>query len=131
MATSTALASPRSRPRSSGLVLANSTDRARAFRRARVHSVLVRLLRLAMPATTLALIGYFALSLKLATTGIKGVTMSAPPTISAENLVMETPRHEGFTNDGGKFVVIAKTAKQDIKDRNAPVQLTGIDGKLT
>lgn len=128
MSTSTAVASQRP-GRSHGLVL-GGVDRARAFRKARVHSALVRTLRLGLPALALVLCAYYGISLKLAMGGIGGVTMSAPPTFSTENMSMANPRYEGFNKDGGKFIVTAKSATQDLRDKNAPVQLTTIDGKL-
>lgn len=129
MASSTALVSVKERPRSRGLVVSTAADRARAFRRARVHSIGVKALRLALPMLAIGLCGYYALSLKLAM-GIGGVKMSAPPTLSADNLAMHNPEYEGFNKDGGKYIVSAKTARQDIRDRNAPIQLTAVTGKL-
>lgn len=128
MPTTTAVASQRP-GRSHSLVL-GSVDRARAFRKARVHSALVRALRLGLPAVAVLLCAYYGISLKLAVGGIAGVTMSAPPSFSTDNMSMANPRYEGFNKDGGKFIVTAKSAMQDLRDKNAPVQLTTIDGKL-
>ncbi len=129
MSSSTAVVSQRRPGRSHALVL-GGVDRARAFRMASLHTLLVRGLRLGLPALALLLCAYYGISLKLAVGGIGGVTMSAPPSFSSDNMSMSNPRYEGFNKDGGKFVVTAKTATQDLRDRNAPVQLTTIDGKL-
>ena len=130
MASSTALVSSKRQPRSSGLVVTTDSDRARAFRRARWHSLQVRLLRLALPLVALSVCGYYVISLRLAVGGVGGLKMSAPPTFSSDYLAMQNPHYEGFNKDGGKFIVEAKTAKQDFRDRNAPIQLTTITGKL-
>jgi LPS export ABC transporter protein LptC/lipopolysaccharide transport protein LptA len=129
MATTTALVSLKGRTRPSGLVLGTGVDRGKAFRRARVHTFIVRGLRLALPAVALGLCAYYGVTLRLAT-GWNGLTLPTPPTFNTENLAMENPRYEGFSKDGGRFVVTAKTAKQDLRDRNAPVQLTGVDGNF-
>ena len=129
MATSTAHIHLKERTRSSSLVLGATLDRAKDFGRARIHTFIVRALRLALPMLALAMCGYYALALRLAT-GWGGLTLPSPPTFSSENLAMENPRYEGFSKDGGRFLVTAKTAKQDLRDRNAPVQLTGIDGNF-
>ena len=129
MSTSTAVVSQNRPGRSHALVL-GGVDRARAFRKARVHSLVVRGLRLGLPALSVLLCAYYGFSLKLAMGGIGGVTMSAPPSFSSDNMSMANPRYEGFSKDGGKFVVTAKSANQDLRDRNAPVQLTTIGGKL-
>jgi LPS export ABC transporter protein LptC len=128
MSSSTAVVSQRGR-RSQGLLLGD-VDRDRAFRRARLHSLLVRTLRVGLPIFALGLCTYYGVSLKLAMGGIGGVTMSAPPTLTSEGMAMSNPRYEGFNKDGGKFVVMAKTATQDLRDRNAPVKLAGISGQL-
>ena len=129
MATSTELVSQGGRARASGLVLGEGIDRASLFRRARLHSALVRSLRYGLPLAALGMCAYYALALRLAM-GVGGLTMPTMPVITADNLKMNNPRYEGFTKDGGKFVVTARTAEQDFRDRKAPVKLTTIDGKL-
>lgn len=129
MASSTALVSLRGRARSARLDLGARVDRASAFRRARVHSGLVRLLHTLLPVVAIGLCGYYALSLKLSM-GIGGLKLPTAPTFSSENMTMENPRYEGYNKDGGRYLVTAKTAQQDLRSRDAPIQLTGIDGKL-
>lgn len=128
MSSSTAVMS-QSRPGRSRALVLGGVDRARAFRKARFHSLVVRFLRIGLPVLSLTFCAYYAISLKLAV-GVGGLTMSAPPSFSTDNMSMANPRYEGFSKDGGKFVVTAKSATQDLRDRNAPVLLTTIDGKL-
>lgn len=130
MASTTARDVPLSRTRSTGLVLAGDADRARAFFRARLHTLLVKALRLALPVAALGLVAYYGLSLKLAS-GMAGLQLPTPPTITADDLVMNNPRYEGFGKSGERFVLTAKTAQQDLKDRSAPIRLATIDGRLT
>lgn len=130
MATTTDLDIQGGRARASGLVFGEGIDRDRLFRHARRHSVLVRLLRIGLPVTALAMCAYYAVAMRLAM-GVGGLKLPNMPVITADALKMDNPRYEGFTKDGGRFVVTARTAEQDIRDRKAPVQLTTVDGKLT
>src|SRR5690606_18764210 len=62
-----------------------------------------------------------------------GGWVSAPsldlPRIIPENLTMDNPRYEGFTQDGGSYVVTAKTAIQDLVNTEF-VRLNGITGDM-
>ncbi len=52
------------------------------------------------------------------------------PRIIPDNLTMDNPRYEGFNKDGGKYVVRAKTAIQDLVNTDF-VRLNDITGDMT
>jgi LPS export ABC transporter protein LptC/lipopolysaccharide transport protein LptA len=116
--------------RSRKTLVAATADRARSFAQARRHTLLVRALRLMLPiGALLAVASYgagFNLSLRF-----KGGKLEVPSVaLSTENLTMSNPRYEGFNKDGSKFVVTAKTAVQDIRQQQGPIQLNVIDGRM-
>jgi lipopolysaccharide transport protein LptA/LPS export ABC transporter protein LptC len=109
-----------------------ATDRTEAFRAARRHSTMVRVLRLLLPVTAVALLGSYGLFMQRSLSisfGQQKLKVDAV-SISTQALVAHNPRYEGFDKQGGKFVVHAKTAEQDLK-QTGPVRLNEIDGKLT
>jgi len=111
-----------------GIVVA--PDRKRHIRKARRHSTLVRLLRLAMPVAALAILVYY-LGAMLDVAGIgKGLAKLEVPRILPQDLTMNNPRYRGFNPDGSSYVVEAKAARQDLKAPST-VQLTTISGVLT
>jgi lipopolysaccharide transport protein LptA/LPS export ABC transporter protein LptC len=59
-----------------------------------------------------------------------GTLAVGPITVSTENLVAENPQYEGFSKEGGRYLVKAKTAEQDIR-QTGPIRLTTIDGTFT
>lgn len=111
----------------SGIVLAG--DRTMNRKAAARHTAIVRALRLAFPATALAVIGSYAFTV-VDTTGW-GVALKAldVPQILAENLAMENPHYEGFNKDGGRYWVTAKKAMQDVTNM-AVIKLDTITGEL-
>lgn len=111
----------------SGIVLAG--DRTMNRKAAARHTAFVRTLRLAFPATALAVIGSYAFTV-VDTTGW-GLAMKAldVPQILAENLAMENPHYEGFNKDGGRYWVTAKKAMQDVTNM-AVIKLDTITGEL-
>lgn len=134
MAITTDLERPRNRSRPTdsgptGLGVAEARDRARDFRRARRHSLAVRLLRTGLPIGALLLsAGYVAVVLR--TVGFGSAIAQLPiPRITAENLVMDNPHYEGFNKDGGKYVVDADAAQQDFASPGV-IKLKGIRGKF-
>jgi hypothetical protein len=109
-----------------GIVLAG--DRSRQFRQARRHSALIRVLRLSLPLATVGLVGLYVYTM-LRTAGY-GVA-APPPSIVAtldKEIAMDNPKYEGFTKDGGSYVVTAKTAIPDLKSPSL-VRLNVITGE--
>ena len=113
------------------LALDFDIDRKSAFRKARRHSIVVRLMRTVFPVTALALFASYGLfagqTFKLGAgsgkVGAKGISLST------EDLVAHDPKYEGFNKDGGRYVVQARTAQQDFAQKG-PVRLKGIDGRM-
>lgn len=91
-------------------------DSDRAFRAARRHSRLVRLLRLAVPVMVVGAIGVTVLL-----TYFNPLRMLGKLPVNMDNLVvsgtqitMEKPRLSGFTHDSRPYELSAQTAKQDL-----------------
>ncbi|MGE3710142.1 MAG: LPS export ABC transporter periplasmic protein LptC, partial [Hyphomicrobiaceae bacterium] len=108
-------------------------DRSAAFRRARRHTRLVSVLRIALPVIAVGLFSTYGLFLRSSfrLSLSEGQQLSiGHVSISTEALVAHDPRYEGFDKKGGRFVVHSKTARQTIGQKG-PVQLQSIDGTLT
>ena len=106
-------------------------DAERAFRSARRHSRLVRLLRIALPlAVVLGLIGVTLV------TYFNPLRMLAKLPIDIDNLVvsgtkvtMEQPRLSGFTHDARAYELTATAAAQDLTKPDI-VELHNLHAKL-
>jgi len=91
-------------------------DSERAFRAARRHSRLVRMLRIAIPAvvvlgtTVIVLITYFNPLRMLGQLPIDVGSL----VVSGSKITMEHPRLSGFTNDARAYELSADAAKQDL-----------------
>jgi lipopolysaccharide export system protein LptC len=92
-------------------------DSQRMYRRAMRHSRLVRTLRLVIPIGSVAAI----LAVVVATTLLNPLRVLAKLPVDSDGLVvsgtkitMRKPRLAGFTRDSRPYVVIAKTATQDL-----------------
>jgi len=109
----------------------NRGDSARAFRAARRHSRVVRILRVAIPlAVVLGFIGIFLL------TYLNPLRMLARLPIDVGNLVvsgtkitMEQPRLSGFTRDERAYELSADAAKQDLTKPDL-IELRNIRAKV-
>jgi lipopolysaccharide transport protein LptA/LPS export ABC transporter protein LptC len=112
-----------------GLAFGTPIDRVRSFARARRHTRAVRVFRRLLPAfAVLVVVGYVGIVLK--TIGwVSGLPQIEISQIIPENLTMHNPRYEGFNDDGGAYVVTAKTAVQDLTDLSR-VTLNDIVGDL-
>src|SRR5262245_28576189 len=106
-------------------------DADRAFRAARRHSRLVRILRITVPVTVV--IGLIIVTL---ITYFNPLRMLAKLPINIDNLVvsgtkvtMEQPRLAGFTSDARAYELTADTAAQDITKPDI-VELRNIRGKV-
>ena len=129
MANTSDFESLRTEPRTGGSTIAVAGDRTRDFRKAKRHSVVVRTLRFALPALSLAFIGAYALTLlKVTDLGAKLPELKIPK-ILPENLTMENPHYEGFGKDGSSYTIAAKTAQQNLSDTSF-IKLEGVTGQL-
>ena len=106
-------------------------DAARAFRAARRHSRLVRILRIALPVSVV-----FGLSLMALITYFNPLRVFDKLPIDISNLVisgtkvtMEQPRLAGFTRDARSYDLTAKAAAQDLTKPNI-VELNSIHAKV-
>lgn len=105
-------------------------ERAKNFARARRHTVVVRLLRWILPITAVC-VAVFYLATVLQTIGwVDKLPQVAIPDLIPDQLAMDNPRYEGFTDDGGSYVVTAKTAFPNLTDMTR-IKLNGIEGDLT
>lgn len=116
------------------IVIADSGDRESAFRRAKWHSRLVNVLRVALPITAAGLLASYAVfvrhSIRVETATHKGVITTGPVTPSFDNLTMSNPRYDGFNQkDGSQYSVSAEKAVTDLSPKK-PVALERITGKL-
>lgn len=104
---------------------ATAAERLRDFRRANRHTALVRTMRLALPAVALlAAAGYGLMVLERSGWGVTLPEVKLPR-ILPENLTMDNPRYEGFSADGGRYLVSALNAQQDLANTQI-VKLNGI-----
>lgn len=111
---------------------ASAAARGRAFRKARRHTVLVRVLRVLLPLAAIGLLASYGLFVRQSyriQTG-KGEITFGTVAFSTEALKAFDPKYEGFNTDGGRYVVIAKSAEQDFR-QTGPIKLEAIDGRLT
>ena len=106
-------------------------DAERAFRAARRHSRLVRILRIAVPASVavgviiIALITYFNPLRMLARLPINIDNL----VVSGTKVTMEQPRLSGFTRDARAYELTADTAAQDMTKPDI-VELRNIRAKV-
>jgi LPS export ABC transporter protein LptC/lipopolysaccharide transport protein LptA len=113
-------------------VFAGSTaaDRARNFVRARRHTLMVRALRWSLPTAGASVIVVYFLMIFNTTGWVASLPKLEMPRIIPDNLTMDNPSYEGFNKDGGKYVVRAKTAVQDLVNTEF-VRLNDITGDMT
>ncbi|MDX2307661.1 MAG: LPS export ABC transporter periplasmic protein LptC [Hyphomicrobium sp.] len=116
-------------PRRTGLGIVIGMDRSRSFRDARRHSSMVRMLRLGLPALALGLVGFYGAALFKSSSPLGALPAIPIPRITAEDLAMQNPHYEGFTDDGGSYAVDAKSARVDPKNVNE-ILLTGVSGQM-
>lgn len=108
---------------------AQPNERSKRVMLARRHTRLVHLLRWTLPAVAGSVLILYA-AMVLQTIGwVDELPQIAIPKIVPENLTMDNPRYEGFNDDGGSYVVTAKTAVQDLTDLSL-IKLNGIVGDL-
>jgi LPS export ABC transporter protein LptC/lipopolysaccharide transport protein LptA len=117
-------------PAGFGPAAQNLFDRARAFRSARRHSLLVRALRLGLPVLTLGAAAAYALALNTAWTIGPGRLQVGQVEFSADDLTMKNPSYFGVTKDGGRYQVRARRAVLEFAKQQAPIKLIDVDGDL-
>ena len=107
-----------------------AADRARNLARARRHTRVVRALRFSLPGAAAGVVALYV-AMIVGTTGWVGSFPKLEiPRILPDNLTMDNPSYEGFNKDGGKYVVRAKTAVQDLVNTEF-VRLNDITGDMT
>lgn len=110
--------------------------RVREFRRAHRNSQMVRVLRVVYPICAVGLLGAYVLAMRqsysVPSDGEKpdGKLTFRPGGINPSNFTMSDPTYEGFTDDGSRFVVKAKTAVTPT-ERHRPIKLKTITGTIT
>lgn len=106
-----------------------SGDRGEAFRAARRHTMLVAALRIGLPVASVAMCVYYGYAVVKTTGWHNRPQPVAQPRIDPVNLTMDNPHYEGFNKDGGKYVVRADTAQQDMSQLGT-FKLNGIQGEF-
>lgn len=106
-----------------------SRRQARAFRAARRHSIAVRVLRFAFPATAFALAAVFLAIVLLPRAGSFGPVTFDAVRVTDGALVMENPRLSGIDRNERAYNLSAEAASQQI-GRTDIVDLEKIDATL-
>jgi lipopolysaccharide export system protein LptC len=106
-------------------------DSDRAFRAARRHSRIVRILRVALP---IAVVGALALTVLVTYLNPLRMISSLPVNIdklvvSGTKITMEKPRLAGFTHDARAYEMSAESAQQDLTKPDL-VELYNLHAKL-
>ncbi len=104
-------------------------DRLKAFRQARSHSRLVKLLRFLLPIGVVGLLGLL-LAPTLLRPEVKGLSVTAVEPVSLTSYIMRNPHYEGFDKKNGNYTIDAESAKIDIKNSGS-IPLTNIRIKVT
>jgi LPS export ABC transporter protein LptC len=105
-------------------------ERDRVLRQAKRHSVLVRILRVTLPVAAILSFGLYFTRARISVPLGPGTFSGEFPAFTGDNLKMDNPRYEGFTAEGGKFIVKAITGYQDFRNPNT-IRLITIDSHLT
>lgn len=116
--------------RSGGLAVALSDDeRARAFRAARRHSVVVKVLKLCLPLAAFAVVSLYFIPARMSF-DVGGATASLENVaVESGNLTMKKPELSGVHASYGRYKIRADTATQNV---NSPerIALDTIAGSL-
>ena len=105
-------------------------NRLGAVATARRHTVLVRILRVALPLCALGVLGLFFVSSKLAVSLGDMQASVGKIEINRDRLRMVNPRLENVTDDGGAYVLTADYAEQNMDDLST-LQLYAVRAELT
>lgn len=114
---------------------ADTGDRTSAFRRARINTFFVRIMRWLLPAAAVLLTSTYGIfmqrTMTVETANHAGKLNTGTVSTDFNNLAMADPSYEGYNKkDGSRYRVSAKTAITDLS-RDKPVRLLDIDGSLT
>ncbi len=108
-------------------MLAN-TDKTHAFKQARRHSYLVKLLKLVLPLSAMALLSLVVLPALVPQS--TGLTFKKVEAVNLTSYIMHNPHYEGFDKKNGNYVIDAATAQIDIKNTGS-VPLTKLKVSIT
>jgi LPS export ABC transporter protein LptC/lipopolysaccharide transport protein LptA len=108
---------------------ADAGERARAFSRARRHSLLVQALRIVLPLGALCIVGFYTLTLTASWRLGAGRLKVGEIQLTADDLTMKNPSYFGLTKEGGRYEVRAKKAILEFA-KDAPIKLVDVDGDL-
>ncbi len=106
-----------------------SAERARAFRLARRHTLIVKVLRIGMPVGAACFVGFYALTLGMSWKLGPGRLSVGEIQLTPDDMTMKNPTYFGVNKDGGRYEVRAKKAVVAF-NKDAPVKLIDIDGDL-
>jgi lipopolysaccharide export system protein LptA len=104
--------------------------RDRLVRKARRHTVFVKLMRVLLPLIVIASFAGYGLFLKTSLSIGGGTLVPGKIEVTSDDLKMKNPRYFGVTKENGKYEVRAREAIVDLA-MTGPVKLEGIDGDLT
>ncbi len=109
--------------------IASEEERARAFVRARRHTAVVRVGKVALPLVALVAVGSYIASLsavhRLKVAGVQVGSVKIDP----KNLTMQHPKYNGFGKDGSRYTIQAREAITDLK-QSGPIRLNLINGEI-
>lgn len=107
----------------------NRADPQRAFRAARRHSRIVRILRVALPALIVLVTAGVTISTYLNPLLTPLPANPEKVVVSGSKIIMDHPRLAGFTRDGRAYQIIANSAIQDVTKPNK-IELKKINAKV-
>jgi lipopolysaccharide export system protein LptC len=116
--------------RFSSLPSRSANDRAKAFRNAKRHSALVKLLRFALPCVAIVLSGLYLIPNKVTVKVEGGEASIESIELSQGGLKMVNPRINGVHEKHGVYDIRADDATQHIKNPEL-ITLNNISAKLT
>jgi hypothetical protein len=108
---------------------ASVDERAKAFAEARRHSVLVRLLRIALPLAAACILAAYALVLMVSWQLSVGRIDVGGIVLTADDLTMKDPSYFGVAKGGGHYQVRARRAIVAF-NQDGPIKLIDIGGNL-
>jgi lipopolysaccharide transport protein LptA/LPS export ABC transporter protein LptC len=115
--------------RETAFAVPRADEHAKRFASARRHTRIVRFLRIALPVSAVAVVIVYVATVLQTMGWIEPLPKIALQNMIPENLAMNNPRYQGFNNDGGSYVVTAKTAVQDLTNLSL-ITLNDITGEL-